>query len=273
MQIQKQYFTTSELAKTCGVTKHTLFHYDDIGLLKPAYVNSKGYRYYSLQQCYTLDIINVLKKAGSSLQEIIDFFANQNKVEFVNLIQQKQRELEMEQVRIKRMQSFLAGAVEMTETVTEDLWSTPVLEKCDAEYYVATALEPGADDHEYAKKLSRHRTYCEENLIVHAFPVCTIMRKENFEAEVYFPNYIANKLPAAAAGEHVFERPEGLYAMMDHRGSYESMPVSYGQMKNFIRTNGMRVSGNVYEVERVNYLTEKNPDNYVIRISVEVAPE
>ncbi|WP_349948617.1 MerR family DNA-binding transcriptional regulator [Lacrimispora sp. BS-2] len=50
------YLTTSEFAKACGVSKYTLFHYDNIGILKPEYVNDKGYRFYSLKQFSTFDI-------------------------------------------------------------------------------------------------------------------------------------------------------------------------------------------------------------------------
>ena len=42
--------TTGEFAKICNVKKHTLFHYDDIGLLKPDYYDENGYRFYSYSQ-------------------------------------------------------------------------------------------------------------------------------------------------------------------------------------------------------------------------------
>ena len=58
-----QYLTTSEFAKACGVTKHTLFHYDKISILKPEYVNDKGYRFYSVKQFFIFDIITILRQA------------------------------------------------------------------------------------------------------------------------------------------------------------------------------------------------------------------
>ena len=45
-----QYFTTGEFAKLWGVKKQTLFHYDEIGIFKPAIKKPNGYRYYSYQQ-------------------------------------------------------------------------------------------------------------------------------------------------------------------------------------------------------------------------------
>ena len=40
-----------------GVSKHSLFHYDDIGLFSPEYVAENGYRLYSLYQLETLETI------------------------------------------------------------------------------------------------------------------------------------------------------------------------------------------------------------------------
>ena len=51
------YMTTGEFAKMVGVTKDTLFHYDDINLFSPEIVGENGYRYYSINQAETLDTI------------------------------------------------------------------------------------------------------------------------------------------------------------------------------------------------------------------------
>lgn len=270
-KIQQKYFTTSEMAKTCGVTKHTLFHYDEIGLLKPDFVNEKGYRFYSFKQCYALDIINVLKKAGSSLQEIKDFFQNHNSTMFVNLIQQKQRDLEVEHLRIQRMQYFLKGAVEMTETAMNDLRDTPMIEECEAQYFITTQIEHCLDEQEYAKKLSEHRDYSEKHLILHEFPLWSILSKERFQDEHYYPNFIAYKLISPIQTKKMVTRPKGKYAVLDHIGSYESMPSTYATLKKYINSKGLNVSTDVYEVEMLNYLTEKDPDNFIIRISVGVS--
>ncbi len=55
-----------------GVTARTLRHYDDIGLLKPAFVGTNGYRYYEEQQLLRLQQILVLRELGLSLTEIAE---------------------------------------------------------------------------------------------------------------------------------------------------------------------------------------------------------
>lgn len=66
-------------------------------------------------------------------------------------------------------------------------------------------------------------------------------------------------------------KPKGTYAVINHRGSYETMPEAYSTIKLFIALEGLEICGNAYAVELLNYFAEKNPDDYIIRISVEVS--
>ncbi len=43
-------WSIAEVARMSNVTSRTLRHYDDIGLLTPAYVGSNGYRYYEQEK-------------------------------------------------------------------------------------------------------------------------------------------------------------------------------------------------------------------------------
>ncbi len=252
----------------CGVTKHTLFHYDEIGLLKPECISEKGYRYYSFRQSYFLDIIIVLKKAGSSLQEIKDFFQNQNVSQLVNLFKQKEIELQVELLRIERMQGIIRSAIQMTETM-EDLRSIPSIEEHEVQYLISTPLQE-SDDREFSIKLSEHRSYCEEHAIQHEFPIWTIISKESFESGSISWGYVANKLKEPIADKKVITKPKGLYAVTDHMGSYDTISETCSIIRKYIHNRGMRVCGNAYTMDLINYFSEQNPDSYVIRISVEV---
>lgn len=268
--ILNPYFTTNELAKMCGVTKATLFHYDEIGLLNPEFTNEKGYRYYSYRQSYLLDIINVLKKAGSSLQEIKFFFQNQSTPQLIDLLKQKEVELEVELLRIKRMQGILKSAVQMTETTAEVLRNEPSIHAIGTEYFIATPLEAN-NDKEFSMKLSEHRGYCEEHAIQHEFPIWTIISQESFETGRITWGYVANKLKEPIADKKIIIKPKGLYATLDHTGSYDTLSETCSTLKQYIRSKGMKVCGNAYTMDLINYFSEQNPERYIIRVSVEVS--
>ena len=58
------YFPTGVFARILGVRKHTLFHYDEIGLFSPALKEENGYRYYFVWQMDMFEVIRALQKLG-----------------------------------------------------------------------------------------------------------------------------------------------------------------------------------------------------------------
>lgn len=84
------YFTTGEFAKILGVKKHTLFHYDDIGLFSPAVKDEEnGYRYYFVWQMDAFEVIRALQKLGMPLGEIREYMKSRSPEHFLSLVEQK----------------------------------------------------------------------------------------------------------------------------------------------------------------------------------------
>jgi len=54
------------------VTSRTLRHYDDIGLLRPAWVGRNGYRYYEREQLLSLQRILIMRELGLGLPAIAE---------------------------------------------------------------------------------------------------------------------------------------------------------------------------------------------------------
>ncbi|WP_414170219.1 MerR family transcriptional regulator [Streptoverticillium reticulum] len=67
----------AEVARMSGVTARTLRHYDDIGLLPPAWIGTNGHRYYEERQLLRLQQILVLRELGVGLPEIGRILAEQ----------------------------------------------------------------------------------------------------------------------------------------------------------------------------------------------------
>ena len=63
-------FTVAKLAKLSGVTVRTLHWYDKMGLLKPSYTGSNGYRYYEEKELLTLQQILFFRELGFELKKI-----------------------------------------------------------------------------------------------------------------------------------------------------------------------------------------------------------
>ncbi|MDP4158116.1 MAG: MerR family transcriptional regulator, partial [Bacillota bacterium] len=63
-------FTVQSLGKLAGVSTRTLRYYDEIGILKPARINSSGYRIYGQREVDRLQQILFYRELGVSLEDI-----------------------------------------------------------------------------------------------------------------------------------------------------------------------------------------------------------
>lgn len=65
-------YTVQKLGKIAGVSTRTLRYYDEIGILKPARINSSGYRIYGQWEIDRLQQILFYRELGVSLESIKD---------------------------------------------------------------------------------------------------------------------------------------------------------------------------------------------------------
>jgi len=63
-------YSIGEVAKMTGTTVPTVRYYDEIGLLKPAEVNTSRYRFYTMEEIWRLKMILTLRNLGFGLDEV-----------------------------------------------------------------------------------------------------------------------------------------------------------------------------------------------------------
>ena len=68
-----------KMAKVNRVTIATLRLYDEMGLLRPSYIDTEtGYRYYDIRQTSRLDFIRYMRELGLSLSDIQDLLQRED---------------------------------------------------------------------------------------------------------------------------------------------------------------------------------------------------
>src|SRR5947208_13435495 len=65
-------WSIAQVARMSKVTSRTLRHYDQIGLLSPAWVGGNGYRYYEREQLLALQRILIMRELGLGLDAIAE---------------------------------------------------------------------------------------------------------------------------------------------------------------------------------------------------------
>ncbi len=267
----EQYLTTSEFAKFCGVTKFTLFHYDEIGILKPEIVDDKGYRFYSIQQLSTYDIITVLKQVGTPLKEIKGYLENPDTASFMEILAQKKIQLDDELKKIKRMQQLLQSAIDVTNYAIQAPVALPRVAICEEVYLIVANISQENSNRERIQKIYEQYHFCEEHNIFIALAVGFIVNKKHIEdGQYHHPEYFFCITDRMYDCTFLRIKPAGKYAIIDHKGPRELISDSYEKLKAYIAQNHLEIAGDAYEYEIFNSLAGGNPENYITEIAVAV---
>ena len=102
-------FSIVEVARMSRVASRTLRHYDDAGLLAPAYVGANGYRYYEQEQLLRLQQILLLRELGLGLGAIAEVLAGDR--DQVTALRQHERWLHSERDRLGQLADTVSRTI------------------------------------------------------------------------------------------------------------------------------------------------------------------
>lgn len=141
-------FTVNQLARLAGVSVRTLHHYDEIGLLKPAFTGENRYRYYGSDELLRLQQILIHRELDIPLAEI-GVILDAPGFDRLETLQRQRERLEEQANRyagmmrtIDRTIAYLKGEREMKDA---ELYSGVVSPQKQAEYE-AWLVERYGDD-------------------------------------------------------------------------------------------------------------------------------
>lgn len=114
-------YSTGKLSEVSGVSSRTLRYYDEIGLLKPSFINEAGYRYYGDKEIALLQQILFYKERGfdlNTIKEIIyrkDFDLSSALEEHLSSLEEQKIKIDMMIKSVKLSIKSLKGEYNMTD--------------------------------------------------------------------------------------------------------------------------------------------------------------
>ena len=100
-------YTISKLAEKVGLSRSTLLYYDEIGLLRPSFRESTGYRFYNADDLEKLRRILELKEAGFKIKEILEFLEYGDGNPDRDIIEERIKDLNRDIRHIRQKQRML----------------------------------------------------------------------------------------------------------------------------------------------------------------------
>ncbi len=268
----KEYFSTGEFAMLVNVSKQTLIYYDKCGIFSPVYKDENNFRYYSLSQFEALDTLISLREIGVPLKEIKEYLSKKD-IESLAELHKKKNELVKKQInKLKHISNKIENkSLRLEKAIKQQLIEEPYFKRCDPTYILTSSVE--SDDYKkIMPKIIEFINYCKDkDEFDNGNPIGGIIKKEDILSGK-FNNikaiYIMIDSKSTVDDESV--KPKGIYARINHRGSYDTTHVSYKKLIDFIEKSGYEIIGDAYENELIGYLSAQSQEQYLIEISIQI---
>lgn len=162
-------YTVQKLSEIAKISKRTLRYYDEIGLLKPARVNSSGYRIYGEKEIDKLQQILFYRELGVSLEQIKLILENPLFDEIEALkehrikLLEKQKQIELLLKNVNRTIKLKEGEAKMSDREKFEGFKKNIIDTNEKKYGKEIREKYGDESIEKSNKKFQNMTEKEYN--------------------------------------------------------------------------------------------------------------
>lgn len=268
MNSQKMYISTGEFARLCRVSKHTLFHYNDVGIFMPQYIDENGYRYYHVLQYDTFCTITQLRTSGMTLHDIKDYLEKRSSQNLIDLCSKQESLIDMQIKQLRQIKNNLS-------TTRQGVTSAVIAGK---EIFIRQ------EDEEYLQ-LSQSLSQANDVKMTLAFGellqtvgstmfrnVSGMMHRtddlidRNYDQQYWFYLRIPHKKKTC----NYTIKSAGNYLTTYHHGNYETLPITYKNLLAHAEHQCLTLGDWFYEEMVIGDWATKSDEDYVLKVSVQI---
>lgn len=270
---RQDYMTTGQFASAMGVSKDTLFHYDDIGLFCPQKISDNGYRFYSIYQMETFDTIRMLRDLGMPLKEIRDMLEHRSPELVMRVFEEREQQIDAQIEKLKAMKSWLSRRREKIADVEKTDFSKVTIQEFPERYYLYGYVADGSERSLY-RKTSELISEFKKSGMKSDYDVAYMQYEENVEKRNFteYDNTILILDERPLTGDYKI-LPGGRYIVAYHVGHWMSIGQAYERLLQFKETYHLKTENFYIERYVVDNYIVKEIEEYVNEIAVRILDE
>lgn len=268
----KKFLTISEFAKISGVSRQTLIYYDRIGLFSPTLVAENNYRMYSHNQIWAISTITMLSGLGVPLKEIRILMSGISPETITKTLEEQLGRIESEIKKFTVLRDMIRLRIEQIDTGcshANDAPSFSVVEiEEDVPFYLGERVTSRQDDI-FDDGMAAFFTKAEQENVPMIFAIGYVKAWASVKKGDYRQvSRIGFRLNNEQYANHTL--PKGKYVVGYGKGDYGKTDVLYRALLRFVDEQGVVPTGDVYEEYLIDEMAEKDPENFVLQISVRI---
>lgn len=266
----KDLFTIGQISRLFDINIRTLRYYDEIGFLKPEYIDTNSkYRYYSITQFERLNTIKYLRELNMPLVKIKEFLDNREIDILVEMLKDQQKELAFKKHELERIERKIQNRLSQIKDAME-LDFNVVKEQIISERRIAILkrnITIGEDiEYPIAELGNRHRL----NSAIFLGKVALSIAKEDLEARKFdeFSSVIVIVEEEDKNSGNCEKLEKGTYLTLRFQGTHKEARQYYQKMLNYLKENKYKICGNAIEITLIDEGMTNDISRHVTEIQI-----
>lgn len=267
---KKALFTIGEMARLFDMNIRTLRYYDELGILKPEYVNQESkYRYYSTNQFERLNTIKYLRAMDVPLDKISKFFEEKEVDTILSIFVEQRERVVQKQEQLARIEKKISSRMEQIKAALSGSFGTVILKQIPQREIVLlekkfTSLE---DFEPLIRNLSREYnlddaiflgkvgvSICQQDLFLRQFTsfssIFIVIEKED---DIHPKGRVLQ---------------EGHYVTIQYQGTHEDSSAYYNLLLDYLKEFDLQLAGDSVEITIIDAGITNDRGQYVTELQI-----
>ncbi|MEG0095826.1 MAG: MerR family transcriptional regulator [Erysipelotrichaceae bacterium] len=267
-------YSIGETAKIHGISKQTLIYYDRIGILKPHHYDpNNGYRYYTMEEFATLDVILLLKEIGVPLNQIKTYLLHRNIKESIALFKKQEEQLDKKIKSLKQIQTKVKNKLLVFQDYKEsnDKENLVFLSKHPQLHTIEMSMEEPGNLAQLDIAIKKLMQYMKKKNYIFNYQVGTTIKESFLKEAKFFCNQTIFTFVDKPLKDPYYHRIEAAtYATIYFKGTYEQFKEPYQKLFDYIKQHDYKIIGPSYELNISDLYSVIDSNEYITEIRIPI---
>lgn len=259
----EKYFKIGEISQLYNIGVDSLRYYEKLGLIVPKRAES-GYRLYSVNDIWRLNVIRDLRDLGFGMEQIKEYLDKHTVDSTLNLLEEEQRAIEKKMQALKQLQENVEQRLETIRKAQSKPLEQITLQNYGARRCFFTE-EGYSDEHEMDVLIKRLLNIDKQHFyVIGNNQIGTAIPRKVFETSgmlIYKTAFIIDKAGNASL-------PAGKYLSVSYQGNYQKSKEWAQKLLEYAKINEMKPIGDFLEILWIDIHTTADEEEQITELQI-----
>ncbi|NMA84241.1 MAG: MerR family transcriptional regulator [Epulopiscium sp.] len=266
----KKEYTIGEICALYNIGPDSMRYYEKMGLITPER-KKNGYRVYTLQEIWKLNIIKDLRKLDFSVKQIKEYLEDRTVQTTKDLIKKEIDMIQNEIAELSKVQKNLERRLKTLKSIeTIEEYEKIKIKKISSRKMVLVKESTSKDEEVDLAFRKLERKNDEKALLFGNKNMGVFISDQGMEKGIY--NLYENVFFFVDESEKDYDMilPEGDYLTLIYQGAYKKSQYFFQQLLSYIKENEYSIVGSPMEIYRIDIHETSREKEFITEIQIPI---